>query len=131
VNLTLTVIEGTFAICRLDPDAGVPSWARAGNLWSITRSADELSIVCEEGAAPESVRHEGSWRILEVQGPFEFSAVGIISSLAAPLAAARIGIFVISTFDTDYLLLKQDDLESAAGVLSREGHEIRRPVGPP
>ena len=123
--LTLTVMPGAFAICRLAPDAPLPSWAAAGRFFSITRTSEELSVVCADGDAPAGVKAEKGWRALKVEGPLELSAVGIIASLAAPLAAERISVFVVSTFDTDYLLVRHESLEAAAAALARAGHRIR------
>jgi len=123
--LTLSLMEGTFAVCRLGPDAELPPWARSKAFCSITRTPEELSIVCEQSGVPQATRHEGGWKALKVEGPFDFSVIGVISSLAAPLAGAGISIFVISTFDTDYLMVKRDTLEAAADALAGAGHTVR------
>ena len=125
-NLTLTLCEGEFAICRLDASARPPEWAQGGKIWSITRTADELSIVCSQKSVPEGVRSEGGWRCLKLEGPLDFSLTGILVSLAAPLAEAGISIFAISTFDTDYLLVNRDDLERSVDALEGAGHLVRR-----
>jgi hypothetical protein len=121
---TLIVVDGLFAVCRLEPDTAIPAWATTGDLVSITRTADELSIVCRQDAVPEGIHCERGWRCLRVAGTIPFSAVGILASLTAPLAEAGISIFVISTFDTDYLLVKAEDLPKAVGVLRRQGHTV-------
>src|SRR5262249_46962094 len=103
-GVTLTLLEGTYAICRLEPGADVPAFpegARGGVFESVTRTADELSIVCEESRVPGVERCERGWSALKLEGPFPFSAVGVVASLADPLAGAGIPIFVVSTFDTD------------------------------
>ena len=123
-RLTLLVLPGSFAICRLAPSVPVPAWAESGDFFSVTRSADELSIVCQEEGVPEGTQCDKGWRCLRVAGTFEFSVVGILASLVAPLAEAGISVFTISTFDTDYLLVK--DLELATGVLESAGHEIQK-----
>ncbi|HJQ24111.1 MAG TPA: ACT domain-containing protein [Blastocatellia bacterium] len=122
--LTLNLLPDTLAICRLSPDAEVPDWALAADFYSITRTADELSIVCHQRNVPNDVQHEGDWRCLKVQGPLPFSMIGVMASLAVPLADAGISLFVISTFDTDYLLVKQDTLQAASAALRRAGHSI-------
>ncbi|MFL6275868.1 MAG: ACT domain-containing protein [Blastocatellia bacterium] len=124
----LTLLPDKLAICRLSPDAAIPRWALGSDFYSITRTADELSIVCHQTDIPDDVQSEGDWRCLKVHGPLAFSMVGVMASLTAPLAAAGISIFVISTFDTDYLLVKQAHLESAIAALSTAGHSIIRPV---
>ena len=123
--LTMTLLEERFAVCRLDAAAEVPGWATAASLFSVTRTADEVSIVCPEGFVPAGVRCEKGWRAFELEGPFEFSEVGILSAVVAPLAQAGIGIFAVSTFDTDYVLVKEEGLDVAAGALRQWGHELR------
>ena len=124
-QLTLLVVDGTLAVCRLDSDAPMPPWATAGDLFSITRTADELSVVCRQEAVPQGIPCERGWRRLRVAGTIPFSVVGVLASLTAPLAEAGTSIFAISTFDTDYLLVKAEDLERAVDVLRRRGHTIQ------
>ena len=123
-SITLEVLPGSMAICRLDADADVPDWV-TGEVVSITRTPDELSIVCSEDNVPHDVKSETGWRCLQVAGPLDFSLVGVIASLTGTLAAASISVFVISTFDTDYVLVKESDLKAAIGSLSKAGHAIR------
>lgn len=111
------------AVCRLDAAAEVPPWAWTGPFVAVTRTPDELSIVCAEDAVPEAVRHESGWGALKIVGPFPFETVGVLSSIAEPLALAGISIFAVSTFDTDWLLVKAVDLDRAAAVLRAAGHE--------
>lgn len=122
--LTLTLLEERLAVCRLDAAAGVPAWATEAPLFSVTRTADELSVVCPEELVPDGVRCEQGWRVFKLEGPFEFSEVGILSAMAASLAEAGVGIFVVSTFDTDYVLVKEERLDLAAAALRERGHEI-------
>ncbi len=124
MNLDLDQLPGTFAICRLDAEAAIPDWAR-GELVSITRTADELSIVCPQDRVRGDVQCESGWQCLRVTGPLDFSLVGVIASLTGPLAEAGISVFVLSTFDTDLLLVKQQEMEKAAGVLGQAGHRCR------
>jgi len=95
-----------------------------GGFFSVTRTADELSVVCREDEVPEGARSEGGWRVLKLEGPFEFSEVGVLASVTAPLAEAGVGIFALSTFDTDYLLVREDQVGSAAAALRGRGHEV-------
>ena len=127
----LILLDGLYAICRLDPSAGLPVWAGAGRFQCSTRTPDELSIVCEASLVPPGVRHEGGWSLLKVEGSFDFSAVGVVASLAGPLARNGISIFVISTFDTDYLLIKRDRLDASARALAAAGHTVRGARGIP
>jgi hypothetical protein len=124
-HLNLTVVDGIFAVCRLGADATIPAWATAGRFFSITRTADELSIVCDPDAMPEGIVCERGWRCLRVAGTMPFSVVGVLASLTAPLAEAGISVFAISTFDTDYLLVKAEDLERSVDVLRGCGHTIQ------
>ena len=126
-GLALRVLPGRLAVCRLDADAPVPSWAWSGPLASATRTAGELSIVCSEAAVPKVVQQEGGWNALAVVGPLAFEDVGLLSALAAPLARAGLSIFVISTFDTDYLLVRAEKLDEAIGVLRGAGHRVDQP----
>jgi len=119
----LELLPATFAIFRLGAAAQVPEWA-TGEFVSITRTPDELSIVCPQGNAAEGTQHEPGWRCLRVAGPLDFSMVGVIASLTGALAAASISVFVVSTFDTDYLLVKEGDLKAAVESLSAAGQTI-------
>ena len=121
--MRLQLLPGEFAICRLPPHQPVPDWA-AGSFCSITRTAEELSIVCEQHRPPPNATTEPGWRALKVEGPLDFALTGILASLAGPLAAAGIPIFALSTFDTDYVLVKHHNLPAALAALSEAGHEI-------
>ncbi len=121
---TLSVLADTFAICQLDVLAEIPAWALAGSFTSITRTAEELSIVCPQAQVPAEIRCDRGWRCFKLQGPLDFSLTGVLASLAAPLAQVGISIFAISTYDTDYLLVKDKDLERAVLVLTQEGHQV-------
>lgn len=123
-SLSLTVVKGSFAVCKLDNDAPFPAWATAGDLSSITRTADELSIVCPQSAVPDDIQCERGWRCVRVAGAVPFSVVGVLASLVTPLAEAGISVFTISTFDTDYLLVKEEAFEKALGALRRAGHTL-------
>ncbi|HUU37292.1 MAG TPA: ACT domain-containing protein [Candidatus Desulfaltia sp.] len=124
MNITLSLLPDKLAICRLPPDTGIPKWASGGGILSITRTNDELSIVCAEADVPEEVRSDRGWRCLQVAGPLDLALTGVLASLANPLAAARINIFAVSTFDTDYLLVKEENLARSIDVLIRSGHRV-------
>jgi len=123
MQLRISILPGALAVCRLDPDAPLPSWTR-GAFTTITRTRDELSIVCDEDAVPADVKAERGWRALMVEGPIPFETTGVAAALVAPLAAAKISVFVIATFDTDYLLVKSDVFERTVEILRAEGHEV-------
>ena len=121
---TLTVMPGRLAVCRLGPQAALPDWALGDDFFSITRTTDELSIVCREADVPEEVQCERGWACLKVEGPLDFSLTGVLASLTQPLAEAGLSLFAISTYDTDYLLVKARDLEQAVAVLAEAEHTI-------
>jgi hypothetical protein len=123
---TLLALEGTYAVCSLDGAFPIPPWATAGAFFSITRTADELSVVCPQEAVPEGIACERGWCCLRVAGTIPFSAVGVLTALTAPLAEAGISLFAISTFDTDYLLVKENDFEAALAALRQAGHAITK-----
>jgi len=121
--LTLATLDGRWAVCWLEPGAPLPPWVeRSRRLTSVTRTRSELSIVCDEAIVPPDVRREGGWHALEVAGPLDFSLVGVLSSLVSPLAEAGVSVFAISTFDTDYLLVR--DLERGLDALRGAGHRV-------
>jgi hypothetical protein len=122
--LTLLVLDETFAVCRLGAGAAVPPWATAGTFSSVTRTPDEVSVVCAEGTVPDGVTCERGWRCLRVAGVFEFSAVGVLAALVTPLAEAGVAVLAVATFDTDYLLVKAEDLGTAVDALRRAGHVV-------
>jgi hypothetical protein len=124
--LTLQLLPGEYAIARLAPDAAVPAWADAPAFSSITRTADELSILCPAAQIPADVKSESGWRALKLRGPFPFNAVGVLSSVLAPLAFSKISILAVSTFDTDYVLVKAAQLEDAIRTLRHAEHTIER-----
>lgn len=124
-RLTLQIHNTQLAIARLDPADPLPDWATGVPL-SVTRTDQELSIVCAQQYVPADVLAERGWAWLSVAGPLKFEEIGVIASLAQPLKTANIPIFILSTYDTDYLLLKAEELERAALVLSRAGHRVTR-----
>ena len=121
--MNLSVLDKPLAVCRLEPDSPLPDWI-GGAFFSITRSDEEISIVCEQSYVPDDVTSERDWRALKVAGPLEFDEVGILADIAAPLAEAEVSIFVLSTFDTDYVLVKETGLESAKTALENAGHSV-------
>ena len=120
--LQLTQLDGTWAVCRLPADAALPAWALDSPWISITRTADELSIVAPVTRVPDGVRSEGPWAMLRVAGTLDFSEVGILAGLTAALADAEISVFALSTFDTDYLLVGVDDAPRAREALTAAGY---------
>jgi uncharacterized protein len=123
--LTLTVLPGRYAISKLDAKSEIPLWVREGQFLSVTRTATELSIVCEEDRVPPGVPCVAGWRVLRCEGPLDWALTGIVASLAEPLANAGVAIFPIATHDTDYLLIREPQLNDAVQALTRYGHAIR------
>jgi hypothetical protein len=123
-HMTLTVLRGRYVILQFPPDAPVPAWAAPGEFSSITRTSQELSIVCLRENAPLAQLPAADWHAIKVHGPFQFDEIGVLASLATPLAAAEIGIFVVSTFDTDYLLIQSKDIRRAIAALKSAGHTV-------
>lgn len=123
MTLVLDIVPGAFSVVRLPPGNAVPVWAEeGGSFTSITRTEAELSVVCESARVPEGVApREDGWGALRVRGPLDFGLTGILSAVAAPLAAAGVPIFAVSTFDTDYVLVKQADMNAAIAALRAEG----------
>lgn len=122
-TLELDVGRQALAVCRLPAMAQVPAWV-AGDVVSVTRTADELSIVCAAEAVPIGTVVEGPFRALAVRGPLAFTLVGVLASLLAPLAAAEVPVFVVSTYDTDLVLVPDDRVAAAAAALTDAGHRV-------
>ena len=120
--VALSVLEQECSVCRLSADRAVPM--PTGGFWSVTTTATELSIVCPAGSEPTGSEVVGPWRVLSVDGPLDFALVGILESLLAPLAAAEISVFTMSTFDTDHLLVRAEDLERTITCLRSAGHAV-------
>ncbi len=121
---SLRLLEGTLAICRLQPTEEPPAWAWQGGFVSVTRTSAELSVVCPEASVPEGVHREGGWRCLAVEGPLDFAEVGVLAALVGPLAEAGVSVFAVSTYDTDYLAVREAQVGWAIEVLRRAGHEV-------
>jgi hypothetical protein len=119
--LSLRPIDGSFAVCRLAAASVLPEWFRPGPFATVSWTDDELSILCHESQVPESVQCERGWRCLMLQGPFAFDQTGILLQVLQPLAEAKIGIFAVSTFDTDYVLVKDEAFERAKRMLVESG----------
>jgi hypothetical protein len=121
---SLTLLPDRLTVCRLDPSDPLPEWVAGDGFLSITRTATELSIVCAEGLPPVGMRREDGWRALVIDGQLDFGLVGIVAELSGILAAIGVSLFVVSTFDTDYLLVKADALERAIAALRKHGHLV-------
>ena len=125
---SLEVLAGNYVICRLEPGESVPEWA-GGEFVSVTHTQDELSIVCRNQDVPDDVQRETGWRCLRVAGKLDFSLVGVIAKITAILADTEVSTFVISTFDTDYLLVRELDLDRSIAALKEAGYSISNTNG--
>lgn len=118
-------LTGPYAIVRLAPDAAVPEWSTQGEFTSVTRTGDELSIVCPAGNLPHDVDAQQHWMCLKLEGPFPFSQTGVLLSFIEPLSSKAIPIFAISTYDTDYVLIQEEWAGAALNALHQAGHELK------
>ena len=125
-KLSLSLMPHTYAVCQFHPDKHIPYWALLGDFVSLTRTHEELSIVCQQDNVPDEIQAERGWRCVQVQGAFDFSVAGVNASLAIPLAEADISVLAIATYATDYLLIKEENVERAIQVLEQAGHSIQR-----
>ena len=116
----LELLSGNYVICRLNPAEPVPEWP-GGELLSVTRTPDELTIICRDDNVPDEVQSEPGWRCLRVAGKLDFSLVGVIAKITTVLADADISVFTISTFDTDYFLVREIDLDRALKAWNEAG----------
>lgn len=119
-----SLLPGSYAVVRLAPDAPVPDWATNGDFTSITRTADELSIICPADSVPSDVHFPHRWLCLKLKGPFPFSLTGVLLSFIEPLSYNAVPFFAISTYDTDYVLVEEKWAERAIDLLQHAGHEL-------
>lgn len=123
-RLKLEVLPGSYSVCRLAPHDPIPDWALASDFFSITNTPQELSIVCRTEQIPSEVQAEHDWACLKLDGPIPFDLTGVLSACLEPLARVAISIFAVSTFDTDYLLVRNRNLQRAVEALRGAGHHI-------
>jgi uncharacterized protein len=123
-RLKFRKLPGLYGIVRLGPEVPVPNWATKGDFSSITRTADELSIVCPAGNLPDGVRSQHRWMCLKLEGPFPFSQTGVLLSFIEPLSTNGVPIFAVSTHDTDYVFARDDKSKAALDLLREAGHTL-------
>lgn len=123
-KLTLKLLKERLGLCRLNKSEMTPVWAKDCDFYSITKTFDELSIVCSQDNIPSNIRCEKDWRALKVEREVESSLIGILSSISTILSQKGISVFAVSTFETDYVLVKERDLANAIRALSNEKYEI-------
>jgi uncharacterized protein len=117
-------LPAPFAVLRLAPDSAIPDWATKGEFTSITRTADEISIVCPAENVPATLDTPQRWICLKLEGPFPFSMTGVLLSFIEPLSAAGVPIFAISTYETDYVLIQEEFSGMAISALQQAGHDL-------
>ncbi len=125
-GMSLTVLGEIFAICRMQGPTPPTSGPDAGPLYATTLTEDSCTVVCTENRIPEGCEAETGWSCLKVEGPLPFSQTGVLATFTGPLAAAEIPVFVLSTYETDYVLVKATKLPRAIEVLTSSGYDIRR-----
>ena len=124
IMLTLTLLEQTFTLHRLEPDAEIPAPALHSSFFAITRTDGETSLVLPDSVEIESEKSDTGWACFKVEGPLEFSLVGILAGIASVLAEAQVSIFALSTFDTDYILVKREQIQAAKEALRAAGYNV-------
>src|SRR5580693_9135061 len=123
-RLKLSLLPDLLAVCRLEHGHEIPGWATKGGFFSLSRTSEELSVICASDSVPENVRASRGWRAIKIEGPLDLDLVGILVSVAVPLAHAGIGILPIGTFDTDYVLVRDRQLGEALKALRTTGFNV-------
>jgi uncharacterized protein len=123
-RLKLSLLPDLLAVCRLERGQEIPAWATEGNFSSVSRIREELSVICASNSVPENVRASRGWRAIKIEGPLDLDLVGILVSVAVPLAHAGIGILPVGTFDTDYILVRDRQLGEALRALRATGFNV-------
>jgi uncharacterized protein len=124
MQLKFRLLHSTFAVCRLPPDTPIPTLTSAALFTSVTRTSEEVSIVCPADQAPPNTKCESPWTCFKLEGPFPFSLTGVLASFLNPLAERGVPIFAVSTFDTDYILVKEEHAAIAVETLMKAGHVL-------
>lgn len=129
MNLKLSLLKNKYVVCRFNKNEKIPAWAYKGEFFSITRTHDELSLVCQQEniqseKLDEDVLCERDWSVFKVEGPLDFALVGILSNLTCIMKEVGVSIFAMSTYDTDYMMVKEDKVYEAVKALKEYGHEV-------
>jgi len=123
-RLNLKLLKDKYSVCRLNKDDEIPKWIFNEEFFSITKTEDELSIVCLQDKIKEDIKCERDWKILKIEGPLDFSLIGILSKISTLMANNNISIFAISTYDTDYILIKEESIDKAIEILENNNYNI-------
>jgi hypothetical protein len=124
IKLKLKVLSSNYGVCRFDPHTEVPSWAMQGDFFTVSKSQEELSIVCQASLIPADIKAEKEWRIFKIEGPFSFTQIGILNAVTSVLSENGISLFAVSTFDTDYIMVKCADLDRSIQALRKAEHQV-------
>ena len=125
-QLTFIVMNGVFSLCRLAPKDTIPKWAALSSFYTISKTNDELSIVCESKYVPASVKQDGNWSLLKIAAVLDLSLTGITAKFSTALADAGVNLCVIATYETDYILVKQQKLQIAIAALQNAGFIVQQ-----
>ncbi|MEI7990176.1 MAG: ACT domain-containing protein [Chloroflexota bacterium] len=123
-KFTLTLYPLSMSICRMPPNAPFPQWVKGIQIIFISHTPDELCVICPEVVLPKGIPGERNWRLLRIEAIFDFSEVGVLYTISKAFADANVSILTISTFDTDYFLIRDKDLERALAALYKAGHRV-------
>ena len=122
--MKLKLLKPTYSICKLSPDNEVPSWALTSSTFFLSKTSDELSIICPATEIPSEVKVSNGWRCIRVDGDLEFDEIGVVTTVSSPIANKGISLFLVSTHDRDYVLIHKDDLDNAISEYEKKGFSI-------
>lgn len=125
-QLTFILMDGIFSLCRLAPLDSIPSWALSSDFYTISKTSDELSIVCESQYVPAGIKQDGNWKLLKIASVLDFSLTGITAKFSTALANAGVNLCVIATYETDYILVKQEKMQTAITALQLAGFMVQQ-----
>lgn len=125
-QLTFILADGVFSLCRLAPEDAIPSWALSSDFYTISKTNDELSVVCESQYVPAGIKQDGNWRLLKIAAVLDLSLTGITTKFSTALANAGVNLCVIATYETDYILVKQEKLQTAITALQDAGFIVQQ-----
>ena len=125
-QLTFILIDAFFSLCRLAPEDAIPSWALSSNFYTITKTRDELSVVCESQYVPAVIKQDANWRLLKIAAVLDLTLTGITAKFSTALANAGVNLCVIATYQTDYILVKQEKLQTAITALQEAGFIVQQ-----
>jgi uncharacterized protein len=123
-TLSISQVSGSYSLCRLPAASAIPQWAMASQFYTVTKTANETSVICESSLVPDGVQQQGGWALLQIDAVLDLSLTGITAQFSAALAGAGVNLCVVATFDTDYILVPEEKLAVACGALQRAGFHI-------